>query len=83
MLQRIVLGSLLTLSILSYSHPSLACNDAACYGKQAVDQFNQLWGDEDEFVADWENEIKPMINQWMGVGVAAAGFGLVLRALVK
>ena len=63
--------------------PIIDSSDASAYGQQALDSFNELWGDPDKFVSDWEADIKPMINDWMGAGVAVAGFTLVVRSLIK
>lgn len=72
-----------SLVILAFIFSPSIDSDASTYGQQALDQFNQLWGDPDKFVADWEADIKPMINNWMGSAVAVSGFILVVRSLVK
>lgn len=69
--------------VLSLAFHPFVCDDSACYGKEASSNLIAIFGDPDEFVKNWENDIKPLINEWMGAGVAVAGFTLVLKSLVK
>jgi hypothetical protein len=52
-------------------------------GGDLASQYEQIWGDPDQFATSFEDELKPMLNQYMGLGIAAAGFGIVARSLLK
>lgn len=64
-----------------FSASGASASLAPLTGQQIADQYDQLWGDPDTFLSDFEDQITPMMNQYMGLGVAACGFGLVGRSL--
>ena len=71
------------LSFLVVFSVATSCTDASCYGQQAVKDFNTLWGNPQDFVQGIENNIKVDIDNYMGIGVSAFCFGLVLKSLIR
>jgi hypothetical protein len=80
---------ILKLSLVSLSvvvlvvEPSLSQLSPSSAGQQLADDYDQIWGDPDAWVTQFEDDLKPMLNQYMGLGISAAGFGIVARSLLK
>jgi hypothetical protein len=78
LLEAVLIQKLLTANPLAVANFSLATT-----GQDLADQYGQLWGNADDFIQTFEADTQPMMNQFMGLGVAVAGFGLVARAMLK
>lgn len=48
-----------------------------------VDDYNEIFGDPDEFVSDFNSAISPKLNEYAGTAVAVSGFVLIVRALAS
>lgn len=59
------------------------CTTAECYGAKAVEDFDTIFGTEEDFLAGFEAQLKPMLTQYLGFAIAVAGFVLVLRSLTR
>ncbi len=44
-------------------------------------RYEQVFGDPDEFIQKFEDGVRPKLNEYMGLGIACAGFGLVLKSV--
>lgn len=43
--------------------------------------YEQIFGSPEDFIQDFEDNLKPRLNEYMGLGIAVTGFVLVLRSI--
>ena len=45
--------------------------------------YEKIFGKPEEFVQKLEDEMAPKLNEYLGLGISASGFILVIRSLIK